>query len=204
MAIALTGNRNVWAAVTRAIRVTWFGASSTDSEAPPIGLNNEWIKVPNAAGTGYVNLMRANSSDLAELPTTFGTSGVNRAIFNPTPKTIVDGSATALFDVACAASAMIGGSFSFLVEASDGTDFQTISGTVVYSAVNKAGTHTCTITQQTGEAKAVSAGTLTLAFTHVTGTNKTTIKLQPTGSLTETIFRITYTLFPIAGAVTIL
>jgi hypothetical protein len=211
---APTGDKN-WVAVMR--RVTdkvWFGRTSTAAIAP-IALNNESLLAMNAAETGTVALIKANASDLPELPT--GTvlnapavaqinsaAGVNRAIFNPTAKTIVDGSATSLFDVACAAGAMIGGGFTFLVEASDGTDHQTIAGTVVYSAVNKAGTHTCTITQQTGEAKAVSSGTLTLAFTHVTGTNKTTVKLQPTGSLTETVYRITYTLFPISGAVTIL
>lgn len=131
-------------------------------------------------------------------------NGLARVILNPTTKAVPDASATALFDVACAAAAMIGGVFVFTVEASDGTDHQSLSGVVSYSAVNKAGTHTCTITQlSTVEAKAVSSGTLTLAWTCVTGTNKVTVKLQPTGSLTETIERITFTVFPIVGAVTI-
>jgi hypothetical protein len=124
---------------------------------------------------------------------------------NPTPKTIVDGSATSLFEVAIAQGAMAGGLMGFTVEASDGTDHQALSGLVSYSAVNKAGTLTLTITQlSTVEAKAVSSGTLTLAWTFVTGTGKGTVKLQPTGSLTETTYRITYTVFPMAGAITIL
>lgn len=132
-------------------------------------------------------------------------AGLVRAIFNGTAKTIVDGSATSLFDITCPAGAMIGGVFVFTIEASDGTDHQALSGIVSYAAVNKVGTHTCTITQlSTTEAKAVSTGTLTLTWTHVTGANKTTVKLQPTGSLTETTYRITYTVFPAVGAVTIL
>lgn len=120
-------------------------------------------------------------------------------------KTIVDGSATSLFEVACTAGQMVGGVVHFLVRASDGTDHQAIAGMMAYTAVNKAGTVTADETYATAnEAKAVSAGTLTLAFTAVAGTNKATIKLQPTGSLTETTYTIEYTVVPIRGEVTIL
>lgn len=92
------------------------------------------------------------------------------------------------------------------IQASDGTDFQAMSGMVAYAMVNKAGTNTLTITDVTANnAKAVSSGTLTLAWTFVTGTAKGTIKLQPTGSLTEsTPYNVTYTVFPMIGAVSIL
>lgn len=133
------------------------------------------------------------------------TAGANRLIVNATTKTIVDGAATSLFDVACAAAAMVGGLIFYTVEASDGTDHQALAGIVSYAAVNKAATLTLTITElATTQAKAVSAGTLTLAWTFVTGTNKGTVKLQPTGSLTETTYRLTYTVVPLIGAVTIL
>ena len=136
---------------------------------------------------------------------TSATAEQERFIANAAAKTIVDGSATSLFDVACAASEMVGGFIDFLVRASDGTDFQALAGRAAYSAVNKAGTHTTTITYTTApEATAVSAGTLTLAFTLVTGTNKVTAKVQPTGSLTETTYTIEYNVQPIRGAVTIL
>lgn len=86
----------------------------------------------------------------------------------------------------------------------DGTDFQTITGMVTYAHVDKAGTGTFTITEVAGnQAKAVSAGTYTLAWTYVTGTNSGTVKLQPTSSLTATVHTVTYTVFPIAGAITI-
>jgi hypothetical protein len=133
------------------------------------------------------------------------TSGVNRAVFNAAAKTIVDGSATSLFDVACTAATKCGGVIHFLVFASDATDHQAIAGIATYAMVNKAGTNTLTVTYATAnEAKAVSSGTLTLAWTFVTGTNKGTVKLQPTGSLTETTYTVSYTVYPIAGAVTIL
>lgn len=133
-------------------------------------------------------------------------NGSVRATFNPTAKTIVDGSATSLFSVAIAANTVIGGHVDFLVRASDGTDYQAIAGSAVYSAVNKAGTTTGTITYTTApEAKAVSSGTLTLAFTMVDSTNVATFKVQPTGSLTETTpYTIEYNIFPIRGVVTIL
>jgi hypothetical protein len=130
---------------------------------------------------------------------------VQRFLANGAVKTIVDGAATSLADVACASGAMSGGFIDFLVRASDGTDHQALAGRAAYACVNKAGTHTGTITYTTApEAKAVSAGTLTLAFTIVTGTNKMTIKVQPTGSLTETTpYTIEYNVQPIRGAVTI-
>jgi hypothetical protein len=130
---------------------------------------------------------------------------VNRAIFNPTAKTIVDGAATSLFEVPITAGQAASGVIDFSVFASDGTDFQVISGIATYGAVNKAGTITRTITYATAnEAKAVSTGTITLSFTATDDTNKVTIKLQPTGSLTETTYNVIYNVMPLRGAVTIL
>jgi hypothetical protein len=136
------------------------------------------------------------------------TAGTNRALFNATAKTIVDGSATGLFSVAVPAGpAAVGGSFVFLVRASDGTEIQAISGIATYSGVAKTTTVIGTVTYVTAnEAKAVSSGTLTLAFTaDVSVASVLTIKVQPTGSLTETTpYTIEYTMLPVRGVVTIL
>lgn len=131
---------------------------------------------------------------------------VNRIILNPTAKTIVDGSATSLFEVPIAAGSYAAGELNFAVFASDGTDHQCISGIATYSGVNKAGTITRTVTYATGnEAKSVTgASTLTLAFTATDDTNKMTVKLQPTGSLTETTYTVIYTVRPLKGTVAIL
>lgn len=162
----------------------------------------------NAALSGANPTVKALGDDsnvTLEMVTQTAAVAQQRAIYNAAPKTIVDGSATSLFDVACAAGAMSGGAIHFLVRASDGTDHQALSGIATYGCVNKAGTLTLTVTYVTGnEAKAVSSGTLTLAWTFVTGASKGTIKLQPTGSLTETTYTVEYTVFPIRGAVTIL
>lgn len=128
-----------------------------------------------------------------------------RFIANAAAKTIVDGSGTDLFTVGCASGAMSGGFIDFLVRASNGTDHQALAGRAAFACVNKAGTHTGTITYTTApEAKAVSSGTLTLAFAITTGTNLMTISVTPTGSLTETLYTIEYNVQPIRGAVTIL
>lgn len=129
----------------------------------------------------------------------------------PTPiviqKTIVDGSATALFDYACVAGASSGGVVFYRVHADDATDYQSINGALSYSAVNKAGTVTTAFFAATGAAgldsKAVSAGTLTLAWTNVAGTAKATLKLQPTGSLTETTYYVVLLIFPTSGQITL-
>lgn len=135
----------------------------------------------------------------------YDSAGVQRFVPNATAKTIVDGSATTLFTVPIAVSGVVGGVIHFQVYATNDTDFQLITGIATYSSVNKAGTLTSTITYATAnEAKAVSSGTLTLAFTMAEDTaNIVSIKLQPTGSLTETTYNVTYTVFPLRGNVTI-
>lgn len=125
-------------------------------------------------------------------------------IYNPTSKAIVNASATALFDVARAANIAAAGLIYYQVTCTDGTDFQSMSGVVAYAHVDKAGVGTFTITEATGnQGKAVSSGTITLAWTYVTGTAKGTVKLQPTTSLTATVFTVIYTVLPMSGAVTI-
>lgn len=132
-------------------------------------------------------------------------NGLARFCANGTTKTIANASATALFDVACLASGMSGGMIFYTVEATDGTDYQSFTSMVSYSVVNKAATLTLTITEVAGnQAKALSTGTETMAWTFVTGTLKGTVKVQPTTSLTITAHRITYTVLPLIGAITIL
>lgn len=162
------------------------------------------LEVKNGAVTklsvdGSGNLTMASGARLKD------SSGVSRIIPNPTAKTIVDGAATALFTVPIAQGASVGGMISFHVFATDGTDHQAMTGIANYSSVNKAGTLTSTITNLTTvDAKAVSSGTITLAFTMAEDTaDVVTIKLQPTGSLTETTYNVTYTVFPAKGEVTI-
>lgn len=108
-------------------------------------------------------------------------------------KTLTD-SATSLFEIALPTLTMTGGKIDWTIEASDGTDMQSLSGITTFAAVNKGGSYTTTVTNATAnDAKAVSSGTLTTAWAFLNGTNKVTMQLTPTGSLTETTYRVTYT-----------
>lgn len=131
-------------------------------------------------------------------------AGLGRVVLS-SAKTIVDSSATTLFTVPIAAGASVGGMISFHVFATDGTDHQALQGVANYASVNKAGTLTSTITYTTApEAKAVSAGTLTLSFTMAEDTaDVVSIKLEPTGSLTETTYNVVFTVLPAKGEVTL-
>lgn len=187
-----------------------LAAAATPTTAPIyVDSDDNKLKfIPAGSGTTEVEIIDASSAQTLtnkSVGTINDSASVNRLVINPTAKTIVDGSATSLFDVACATNELIGGTIHFLVKVGDGTDLQALAGIATYSGVNKAGTHTLTITNATGnDAKAVSSGTLTLAFTIVTGASKATVKVQPTGSLTETTpYSITYTVVPLSGAVTI-
>lgn len=122
-----------------------------------------------------------------------GTDPVER-IVTGCVQTLTD-AATNLFDVTLNAGEMAGGSVHWTIIASNGTDHQSYTGITTYAVVNKAGTYTSQITHNTtNDAKAVSSGTLTAAWAVLNGTNKVTIRVTPTGSLTETTYRIIYTI----------
>ncbi len=167
-----------------------------------------YIPGDNYTRTGATDTGGTYASATMTAPTVtqiLDTTGQQRAYNNPTAKTIANGSATSLFNVARANNVAAAGVIFYQVVATDGTDYQTIMGMVTYSHVDKAGTGTFTITEVSGnQAKAVSTGTYTLSWTYVTGTGIGVVKLQPTTSLTATVHTITYTVFPIAGAITIL
>lgn len=139
-----------------------------------------------------------------QLVTLNDTNAANRLILNPTAKAITD-AGTDLFDVALAANSWCAGVVFYSIVVGDGTDFQALTGTVTYAAVSKAAAQTLTVTNTTApEAKAVSAGTLTTVWAGTAATGKITVKVTPTGSLTETTYNIVYTVLPLRGAVTLL
>lgn len=147
------------------------------------------------AGAVITNALVTKTSDSA---------GVNRWLPNATAKAITD-AGTDLFDVALAANSWCAGVVFYSIVNTDGTDFQALTGTVTYAAVSKATVQTLTVTNTTApEAKAASSGTLTTVWAGTAGTGKITVKVTPTGSLTETTFNVVYTVVPLRGAVTIL
>jgi len=78
-------------------------------------------------------------------------------------KTLTDNTATAFVRLTMSSGSTIGGTITYQVGATDGTDYQSRSGIVPFSAVDKGGTITCTIATVDGatEVVAASAGTLT-------------------------------------------
>lgn len=124
--------------------------------------------------------------------TTLSTTSVRRYIVNGSRKALTDAS-TNLFEVALPTLKGCMGTVRFEIFASDGTDLQVRRGTVQYSAVNKGGSYTTEIVVL-DEAASASAGTLTATWGITGGTNKVTIDVTPSGSLTETTYYIIYTI----------
>lgn len=111
--------------------------------------------------------------------------------------------AISMFKVATVAlTGFASGVLWYSYSATDGTDVHELTGMVTYAAVDKAGTVTAQITEASGnQAKAVSAGTITIAWTATTGTDTVTFKAATTDSLTTTTANLVYTLLPLAGTV---
>lgn len=119
---------------------------------------------------------------------------VERQLVRAKPTTLTNSSATSLFDIALPTLKMAGGVVHFSIQATDGTDVQSYTGDVAFSAVNKAGTYT-TSASILGTAATAASGvtTLTASFGFSNGTNKTTLQCTPVSSLTPTSLTITYT-----------
>lgn len=115
---------------------------------------------------------------------------------NATHRVTLTDAETTLFSVDLPSGETTGGLVMFRVHASNGTDHQSLCGTMTFAAVNKAGTITDDETYATAnEAKAASSGTLTLAFAVNDATNKIDVTLTPTGSLTETVYYVDFSVF---------
>ena len=139
---------------------------------------------------------RTSSVRLATgVPTSTGTTlntAVDRLIINGTRKPLTNSSAISLFDVALPALAGASGTVRYTVYATDGTEVQVRSGVVRWSCVNKSGTY-ITESSVVNEAASVSSGTLTATWGFSNGTNKTTLQITATSSLTTTVFYVLYT-----------
>jgi hypothetical protein len=159
-----------------------------------------WVDV----NTGFVADRNANTFGLTA--STDGTTTLHVADCLWSEKALTSTTVISLADIACPQGTSACGSLEYFIHCTDGTDFQSMSGFVTYAMVNKAGTNTLTITNATGnDAKAASGGsTITNAWTFVTGTNKGTIKLASTTSLTSTVFYVIVNILPVRGAVTLL
>lgn len=115
-------------------------------------------------------------------------SQANRLIINGSVA-LTSTVASTIATMTLASGSSSGGTVTYLIECTDGTNYQAESGVVSFSAINKAGTKSGNASVIGAEALTVSAGTLTSIFSVTSGG---LLQVTSTTSLTSTIFQITY------------
>jgi hypothetical protein len=113
-------------------------------------------------------------------------------------KTLTDEAATGFADIAIATGEFLGGYFVYTINVTDGTDFQSHTGTASFNAVNKAGTVSSDIEESyapAAESEVKTAGTLTDDFTITDGAGKITINCNANTSLAGATITMKYTIF---------
>lgn len=104
----------------------------------------------------------------------------------PAPRVnLTESTATTIVNVAVASGKVAGGEIVVTTWANDGTDYQTLTSRLVWSAINKAGTVTATLDQADGTT-ATSSGTLSVTYTIAANGNTVDIKANAVSSLTQT------------------
>ncbi len=117
-------------------------------------------------------------------------------------KVLTNNSAIALVNATVATETAVGGIIEYTIEVTNGTDMQADSGSVYYTAVNKGGTVTATITNPNGETsgtnfiQALSSGTLAVTWA-ISAATPAVISINANSSLTPSTGypRITYRVF---------
>ncbi len=130
--------------------------------------------------------------------------GLTRKVFGGSI-TLTDNVATTICTIALASGARVGGTIHYSIDVTDNTDHQVRTGSVDFAAVDKATTLTSQITENDTQAVAVSAGTLTDAWSISDGTNAISIQVTADSSLTPTsmVIRFELSLFGSAATVTV-
>lgn len=143
----------------------------------------DWtFKASSGTGTGTAGNFIFKGVFSAKSSGTGQGTWVDRQIIVSKGKVLTDNTATSLFEIALPTLTMCGGTIEACVVCTDGTDTQSFSQTITYSAVNKGGVYTKSITASTGD-KSVSGGTLTNTWSILDGTDKVTIQLTSDTSL---------------------
>ena len=136
---------------------------------------NEWGEV-NTSTAGMTSLKSAQ--ELMLQSGQVGTAG---------GKSLTESSATAVIEVSVAQGAHTGGTIHWTVVADDSTNFQALTGSTQFQAVNPTGTEVCTVATTGGTDEAASSGTLTNTVTCTVGlTDVVQIAFNAASSLTQT------------------
>ena len=162
----------------------------------------------NGAGSGSTEttLVDTNTAQALSGKTLASADGIVK--FQPVTgtKTVVSGAAYAAFTTQVPA---LGGCAGIVFWSSiyiNATDIQVDTFHTTYAVVNKGGTLTLTHTYVSAEeAKAVSTGTLTFSATATDSSGGlATFNITPTSSITPSTLQLSFTIFPLIGAVIVL
>jgi hypothetical protein len=164
------------------------------------GTSGEWmVSLETSTTNARIRLVNESGQDRF-------TCNANAGSHHLAEKTTLTDAATSLFDIALPTLKAAGGRIAWTIIAIDGSDAQCLSGITTFAVVNKGGVYTKQVTTDTANlADARSTGTLSATFNLLDGTNKVTMQVTPSGSLTETTYEIYWTLDNLSPqAVTIL
>lgn len=154
-----------------------------------------------STGTGQSNVRIRQY--LTNRQTSSGDNTVqDRAVFHY-GRSLTNNTATTIFTMTNSSPNRASGTIIWSIDATDGTDTQTISGITLFASVNKGNVWTTAFTNPSGgtsddttAAKAVSAGTITVAWSATSSTTTLSIKVTANSSLTNVtgLPRINYVL----------
>ncbi|GIU70143.1 MAG: hypothetical protein KatS3mg002_1379 [Candidatus Woesearchaeota archaeon] len=106
---------------------------------------------------------------------------------------LINSTPTTISTVNIPEGTVAGGSVNYTIEATDATDFQALTGSVIWSAVNKAGALTIAFDDDQQTSPAVTIGTLSSIATVVDGGGgNLEIKLTVISSLTGATIRVSF------------
>jgi hypothetical protein len=139
------------------------------------------LKTGLGTGNALPGLIRFQGDAASATSGTTDHTQVDRFIPNGF-KVLTDNTPINILSITIASNSAVGGVIHYAIEVTDGTDFQSETGSVYYSAVNKAGTVTVTINEVNSQ-QTVSAGTLTTVWAMSTA-NPALISVNADSSLT--------------------
>lgn len=207
------GNIGYWGSATYWNDVIYFNDATAStaksiilSACGGLGTNNAGANITIAGGRGTGTAAGGNNVEQTSVKTSSGTTLqalTDRHNIVGKYVDITAGSAQTFGNLALTTSGTIaGGIIVYTVEANDGTDYQSLTGTAPYSVVNKAGTLTYVLGTDV-QSSACSTGTL--AGTLGLSASGTTLRFQmnAVSSLTETVLRISFQVLNQFGVATI-
>jgi len=141
---------------------------------------------------------------LAENQYAVSAGGVARKVFGGSV-TLTDSVATKVLTVALTSGQRAGGVVTYTIDATDGTDYQQISGTVTFGALDKAGTLTAGTPVEAGTMHVESAALtdMTDAWTIVDGTNLFELHLDANPGFASSSLVVRFEVSLNSGAATI-